>query len=366
MARARPQRMCRRPPGTRCPLSELAIALGALGMIVSAAISNANGLAASFLLVLAGTVEFSWREHRHGHRSHGALLAGTLHSRSACSCGAWPTPHQRRPSSSGSCVLRALECIHQLLPAEKRTRRPLVAAAAQAGARGAWHGGEAGALCGGQIVRRPQAAAEPGEGIGDGAALALGERADELRLDHGHARQQAAGALAAPAALAAEELAISMRAISSGQVMRTSATVRCRRQSRASSGRVPDGSHRPCQGVCRCCGPAAVVAADISPFPVHPRGERDSCSLKLCGACLMASAARPRVPPLWAGPDPRRRCPIACRELSAMCGPASHNTPARSGFFLFQTCEKWPKRPGHVPQMAHWSDQTAAVRVNLY
>lgn len=78
MARARERMDVPKPPWHPLPLSELAIALGALGMIVSAAISNANGLAASFLLVLAGTVEFSWREHRHGHRSHGALLAGTL------------------------------------------------------------------------------------------------------------------------------------------------------------------------------------------------------------------------------------------------------------------------------------------------
>lgn len=78
MARARARMDVPKAPWHPLPLSELAIVLGALGMLVSAGISNERGLAASFLLVVAGTLEFSWREHRHGHRSHGALLAGTV------------------------------------------------------------------------------------------------------------------------------------------------------------------------------------------------------------------------------------------------------------------------------------------------
>ncbi|MBO9531714.1 MAG: hypothetical protein J7513_01945 [Solirubrobacteraceae bacterium] len=60
------------------PLSELAIVFGAVAMLASVALSSDRGLIAGFLLIVLGTAEFSWREHRHGYRSHGALLAGLL------------------------------------------------------------------------------------------------------------------------------------------------------------------------------------------------------------------------------------------------------------------------------------------------
>lgn len=60
------------------PLSELAIVLGCVAMLASVLLSSDRGLVAGFLLVVLGTGEFSWREHRHGHRSHGALLSGML------------------------------------------------------------------------------------------------------------------------------------------------------------------------------------------------------------------------------------------------------------------------------------------------
>ncbi len=52
--------------------------LGAVAMLASVAISSDQALIAGFLLIVLGTAEFSWREHRHGYRSHGALLAGLL------------------------------------------------------------------------------------------------------------------------------------------------------------------------------------------------------------------------------------------------------------------------------------------------
>lgn len=76
MARARSRLAPPPAPWHPLPLSELAIVLGAVAMIAAVALSSDRGLIAGFLLILLGTAEFSWREHRHGHRSHGALLSG--------------------------------------------------------------------------------------------------------------------------------------------------------------------------------------------------------------------------------------------------------------------------------------------------
>ena len=78
MARAR-RRMAPPPaPWHPLPLSELAIVIGAVAMLAAVLLSSDRGLVAGFILILLGTGEFSWREHRHGHRSHGALLSGIL------------------------------------------------------------------------------------------------------------------------------------------------------------------------------------------------------------------------------------------------------------------------------------------------
>jgi hypothetical protein len=78
MARAR-RRLAPPPaPWHPLPLSELAIVLGAVAMLASVWLRSDQGLVAGFLLIVAGTAEFSWREHRHGYRSHGALLSGSF------------------------------------------------------------------------------------------------------------------------------------------------------------------------------------------------------------------------------------------------------------------------------------------------
>ncbi|MEH3054160.1 MAG: hypothetical protein PGN13_09175 [Patulibacter minatonensis] len=78
MRRAR-QRLAPPPaPWHPLPLSELAIVLGAVFMILAVVLERDQGLIAGFVLILLGTAEFSWREHRHGYRSHGALLSGII------------------------------------------------------------------------------------------------------------------------------------------------------------------------------------------------------------------------------------------------------------------------------------------------
>ena len=47
-------------------------------MLVALLLNNVTGAAAAFSLVILATVEFSWREHRHGFRSHGAVIGGTV------------------------------------------------------------------------------------------------------------------------------------------------------------------------------------------------------------------------------------------------------------------------------------------------
>jgi hypothetical protein len=78
MARARRQLKPPPSPWHPLPLAELAIVIGAVAMLASVALSSDQGLVAGFLLITLGTAEFSWREHHHGYRSHGALLAGLL------------------------------------------------------------------------------------------------------------------------------------------------------------------------------------------------------------------------------------------------------------------------------------------------
>lgn len=78
MARAKSRLAPPPAPWHPLPLSELAIVLGAVAMIAAVVLSSDRGLVAGFLLILLGTAEFSWREHRHGHRSHGALLSGLV------------------------------------------------------------------------------------------------------------------------------------------------------------------------------------------------------------------------------------------------------------------------------------------------
>lgn len=76
MARAKELLSPPKAPWHPLPLAELAIVLGALAMLVAAVLTNGDGIIAGFVLVLIGTAEFSWREHHHGYRSHGAVLAG--------------------------------------------------------------------------------------------------------------------------------------------------------------------------------------------------------------------------------------------------------------------------------------------------
>jgi hypothetical protein len=59
------------------PLAELAIVFGFVAMLAGALLTNLNGAAAGFCLIAVGTAEFSWREHRHGYRSHATVLAAS-------------------------------------------------------------------------------------------------------------------------------------------------------------------------------------------------------------------------------------------------------------------------------------------------
>lgn len=76
MRRAKERLEPPKAPWHPLPLAELAIVLGALAMLVSAVVPTGDGIIAGFILVLAGTAEFSLREHRAGFRSHGAVLSG--------------------------------------------------------------------------------------------------------------------------------------------------------------------------------------------------------------------------------------------------------------------------------------------------
>lgn len=64
-------------PWAPLPLAELAIVFGMLAGVIAAIRANTDGVIAAFALILLGTVEFSWREHRHGYRPHSTVLAGS-------------------------------------------------------------------------------------------------------------------------------------------------------------------------------------------------------------------------------------------------------------------------------------------------
>lgn len=50
------------------------IASGLALIIIAAIFASRDGIYAAFALVMLGTLEFTWREHRHGYRSHGAVI----------------------------------------------------------------------------------------------------------------------------------------------------------------------------------------------------------------------------------------------------------------------------------------------------
>lgn len=60
------------------PLSEILILVGMIAMVIGATRGEAGVLpiAAGVLAVLLGTLDFTWREHMSGYRSHSILLAG--------------------------------------------------------------------------------------------------------------------------------------------------------------------------------------------------------------------------------------------------------------------------------------------------
>jgi hypothetical protein len=78
IARAKERLAPPKAPWHPLPLAELGIVIGMLVMFVGFAIGNVNGAAGGFAITLLGTVEFSWREHRHGYRSHGAVIGGVV------------------------------------------------------------------------------------------------------------------------------------------------------------------------------------------------------------------------------------------------------------------------------------------------
>lgn len=78
MERARALLNPPKAPWYPLPLAEAAIVIGMIAMLVSVALKNAVGASAGFTLIILGTAEFSWREHRHGYRSHAAVLGGII------------------------------------------------------------------------------------------------------------------------------------------------------------------------------------------------------------------------------------------------------------------------------------------------
>jgi hypothetical protein len=71
-----------RAPWHPLPLSELLIAIGAIGTVLGltrgGGASNAPLLFAAIGAVMIGTIEVTLREHRSGYRSHTVMLAGLL------------------------------------------------------------------------------------------------------------------------------------------------------------------------------------------------------------------------------------------------------------------------------------------------
>lgn len=74
MLRARARLQPPKPPWHPVPLAEMLIASGLALIVVAAALASQTGIYAAFVLVMLGTLEFTWREHRHGYRSHGAVI----------------------------------------------------------------------------------------------------------------------------------------------------------------------------------------------------------------------------------------------------------------------------------------------------
>lgn len=60
------------------PLAEAAIVIGFLAILLAAILTDRDGIYAGFLLIMLGTAEFSWREHRHGYRSHATILGAII------------------------------------------------------------------------------------------------------------------------------------------------------------------------------------------------------------------------------------------------------------------------------------------------
>lgn len=75
LARARAKLEPPKAPWHPLPLAEAAIAIGFLAVLLAAALADRDGIFAGFLLIMLGTAEFSWREHRHGYRPHATVLA---------------------------------------------------------------------------------------------------------------------------------------------------------------------------------------------------------------------------------------------------------------------------------------------------
>lgn len=78
LARAKARMTPPKAPWHPLPLAEAAIVLGLLAILLSAILTDRDGIYAGFLLILLGTAEFSWREHRHGYRSHATILGAII------------------------------------------------------------------------------------------------------------------------------------------------------------------------------------------------------------------------------------------------------------------------------------------------
>ena len=64
------------PPWAPVPLTEVAILIGLILLLLGAIQGGTARLVAGMTLVTAATAELAWREHLAGYRSHTALLAG--------------------------------------------------------------------------------------------------------------------------------------------------------------------------------------------------------------------------------------------------------------------------------------------------
>lgn len=78
LARAQARMTPPKAPWHPLPLAEAAIVLGLLAILLAAVLTDRDGIYAGFLLIMLGTAEFSWREHRHGYRSHATILGAII------------------------------------------------------------------------------------------------------------------------------------------------------------------------------------------------------------------------------------------------------------------------------------------------